>query len=77
MSQGQRLKDYLWKPKSYLPDTMFEHEYDSSFTLNWFVSTVMTALTYLSWVSQAQTNSFHCDMLRLDDVKHGIGDSEA
>lgn len=27
MSQGQRLKDYLWKPKSYLPDMMFEHEW--------------------------------------------------
>lgn len=39
----------------------------------------MTALTatYLRWVSGAQTKSFYCDMLRLDDVKHGIGDSEA
>lgn len=60
MNQGQRLKDYLRKPKSYLPVKMFEHEYHSSFTLNWFVSTVMTELTYLRWVSQAQTNSVTC-----------------
>lgn len=68
---------------------MLGHEYDS-LLLSWQVSWIhlLQHTLWLHWLLliwgeyqeprlQPQTKSFYCDMLRLDDVKHGIGDSEA